>query len=326
MIPTIKDLLTEKKFHSPLKNQVALFVLLFLPIALVFAISYYYMSNSLTKLTETTFQQLAIQSSISLDRKLTGLTTIGEDFTDNAKFRKAVNAGNWKEASQIVAIFQETNDNQYIDMVALVDAKGTVRSLSPAAPEFIGKDFSYRDWYTGTMATGQPYISEVFKRAKVPQNNVVAVSMPIVGDNQKIIAMLVFQVSLDHFSSLVEKIPVGNNGFVVAVDQKGQVVASPQYLPQGDIVSLANLSSVKEVLAGNTGVTEVYVPEKKKTFLIAYQPTQHRWGVLVEQPKSDAFAERRFIRAAILAIFLAVLAINIFRIRIIKKIVNQCNP
>ena len=206
----------------------------------------------------------------------------------------------------------------------LSDADGNVKSVSPAAPEVLGKNFAYRDWYKGAISTGKPYVSEVYKRANGPKINVVAMATPIMGDNQKIAGILVFQVSLDHFLDLTQKIPIGANGFVSVVDKNGQIVASPEYLTQDMIINQDNISVVKDVLSGKTGVSQIYDSKQNTAFLVAYQPSLYHWGILVEQPISNAFAEIRFVREIVIGVFVGILLINVIRIRMVKKIIKSC--
>jgi hypothetical protein len=122
----------------------------------------------------------------------------------------------------------------------------------------------------------------------------------------------------------MEKIPVGDGGFVYAVDQKGHIVASPEYLPQGEIVNFETNPAVKEAISGGMGITELYSPEKETYFLIAYQPVEHNWGILVQQPKDTAFSERNLVRKVVISIFFAVIIINIVRITVLKRIIKSC--
>lgn len=324
MFIRIKNLLLNKTYNTPTKNNLALFFVLFLPSLFIFVIGYTYISNILTKLTYANFEQIATHSADILDSKLTELTAVGQDFSENIKFDKAINSKNWKDTKEILSVFKESSNEQFIDGLYFIDDIGTVQAESSTSPDAVGKNFSFRDWFNGVFSTGKPYVSNAFQKIVEPKENIVAVAIPVLGDDQKISGILLLQVNLDHFLHLVKNMPVGLNGFVYTVDRSGQIVASPQYVPQGRIVNADNEPYITKVLAGEVGTSEIYDAQTDTKFIVSYHPSLYGWGVLVQQPSKNAFVERIVVERFIIILFILVLVINIFRIYMVKNIVESC--
>ena len=75
---------------------------------------------------------------------------VGISLSTRVQFQKFVESGQWDDAIKIMEAVPKSFP--YIDTVALFDEKGTVWAVTPLTPEiapFIGKDFSYRDYYQG---------------------------------------------------------------------------------------------------------------------------------------------------------------------------------
>jgi hypothetical protein len=64
--------------------------------------------------------------------------------------------------------------NPGIAGVFVTDAAGVLTAVSPSTPSIVGKDFSFRDWYSGAIRTDGPYISEAYATAISGEARVVA--------------------------------------------------------------------------------------------------------------------------------------------------------
>ena len=138
MLLKLKKLLIDKIFSICFKNGLVFFILISLPIIFITVYSYSFVNRSLTKFTNNTFLQIAATSSVALDEKLNGLTTLGLSFATNPIFRKNVNEGRWEEAALITDVFKNVNDEQFIDLIFLTDTQGSIKSSSPRMKPFEG--------------------------------------------------------------------------------------------------------------------------------------------------------------------------------------------
>jgi hypothetical protein len=114
-----------------------------------------------------------------------------------------------------------------VDRAFVTDPKGLLWSDYPRAPESLGKNFSYRDWYRGLSQAWTPYVSAVYQRHADPKPLVVAIATPI-RQSQHVIGALVYQYRLDDFSVWLKQISLGSRGYVFVLDHTGTVAAHPQ--------------------------------------------------------------------------------------------------
>ncbi len=277
-----------------------IFIIVVSPVALISVFSYFRAHKELTEFTLSRRESIAYLAAATLQHQFDRLTDLGTSLATRVRFRQLASEGKWEEAIQILKGIPK--DFPFIDRLFLADPGGTLMADIPPVPEVRGKNFSFRDWYRGVSAKWEPYISEVYKRAAAPQNNVVAVAVPIRSAAQKVAGILVLQVQLDTFLEWSKGIEVGSGGFVYFVDKKGRVAAHPRYSPQGEILDYSTVSSVQKALRGERGVEVSFNPIEKEERVSAFALVpRYGWGVIAVQPMGDAFASRartlRFIGA-----------------------------
>ncbi|MBI4054409.1 MAG: cache domain-containing protein [Candidatus Doudnabacteria bacterium] len=299
------------------------FILLSLPITLLAVVSYFQIYQELTTLTLARREAVAIPVSIALEEKLDRLVDLGVAFSIHPKLRAAVQSKDWAAAREVLEVFKATADEPFIDRIFLADAEGVLRADFPALGT-AGQDFSFRDWYQGVVRTSRPYISEVYQRTATPRYNVVAVALPVVGDDQHLQGILAQQIRLDSFLEWSKKIDIGQDGFVYVVDQKGNLVFHPQYSPGDQIVSYAEAPNIKKLLNGESGVGIFYNPIEKEERLTAFHPVSgYGWGVVVSQSRQAAYHSRDRSLQNLAAIYVALLVINGFLIFLILRAVGH---
>ncbi|MDO8600752.1 MAG: cache domain-containing protein [bacterium] len=186
--------------------------------------------------------------------------------------------------------FKPRFKEEFVGQVFLVDSSGIFVASDPPAPEVMGKNFAFRDWYKGVMGTQYAYLSEVYKRAPEPQYNVVTMAMPIIGENQRVAGIVGFQMRIDHFKEWSKTI--GTNSLVI-VDQYGHIVAHPQFLSQGAIADFYLPQIIKDLQVKKSGAEIIFNPVEKENQVIAYALIPgYNWGMLIEQSSSESFIER----------------------------------
>jgi len=298
--------------------NLAVFLLLLAPVLLIGAFSYQQAYRDLTSNTYARRQGLAYLAASTLKERLDRMTDIGVALATRVRFRQLISEGKWDEAIEILKSVPE--DFPFVDRVVLNDPTGTVMADAPALPGIRGKNFAYRDWYQGVSRKWEPYISEVYRRAAVPQYHVTNVVTPIKDANNKILGTLSLQVRVDAISEWIKDIEVGPSGFAFVVDRKGNVAAHPKYSPQDKIVDFSSVPTVQKVLRGERGVEIAFNPIEQEERLVAYEPVPgYGWGILVQQPTTEAFAVRdanlRRISIAYALIFLLAAALAYLIVR-----------
>ncbi len=310
---------------SPEKRHRGLnYALIFSPIFLLFfflaGYSYFQIHQGLTELTLARRQSVAVPVTIALKEKLDHMVDLGVSFSIHPSIRGAITNGAWKDAKEILQIFKGVVDEPFVDRIFLTDPDGTLMVGIPETGTE-GQNFSHRDWYQGILNTSKPYVSGVYRRAVVPQYNVMAVAIPIPNEKGLLMAIMVLQVKLDNFLEWSKQIDVGPKGFVYIVDQKGNIAAHPKYPSQGEIIDFSSVPTVKSVIQGRRGVEITYNQIEKEERLVAYEPVPtYGWGIIVQQPTESAFASRDSTLQVFLQIYVLIFLIVILLVAFIFRI------
>lgn len=234
-------------------------------------------------------KHFAVSTAAALNDRLEYISSFISIYSTHPKIRRLASEKKWDEAIEYLKYFRPLETEQFISGLFFSDSEGNLTSITPPAPEAIGKNFSYRDWYKGVQSTGYLYLSEVYQRANEPKYNVVAIAAPILGEDGLLIGIVGFQIRLEYFAEWSKKINTSNFGFISIIDRYGHIISHPKYAPQGSIMDFSSLFVVKNLQKGN-GVEVLFNPIEKTKQAIAYAPITH-YGltVLVEQDATIAF-------------------------------------
>lgn len=284
----VKLLATGKRLHW---GHAAVLALAFAAIIVSAVQSYRTIDRELTELALSRRASVSYLAAAVLSEKLDRLVDIGIALATRVRFRELVEAGNWIEAGGILR--SVPNDFPFIERTTLHDRQGTMMADVPEVPGIRGQNFAHRDWYQGAVRTGQPYISQVYRRVAPPQINVFVAAIPIRSAKGEVLGILVVQVRSDRFFEWVKNIEAGAGGLVYVVDQRGRLAAHPKFSSQGDLIDYSGVPAVQRILAGSGGIDIVFNPVENERRVVAYEPvTKHGWGVVLEQPTASVFATR----------------------------------
>jgi hypothetical protein len=89
------------------------------------------------------------------------------------------------------------------------------------------------------------------------------------------------------------RIELGPAGAVYLVDRRGQIVAHPELVPDGELWDVSSVPSVQKAVRGEHGVNIAFDSVAQEARVVAYAPVSaYGWGVMAEQPTRTAFAAR----------------------------------
>jgi len=184
-------------------------------------------------------------------------------------------------------IFKKFLDkNPIFEMFFVSDEEGRLVSLNQNT-EYIGEDFSHRDWFKGAIK-GSTYISDSYI-SKGTGKPCITMSVPIRSGGE-IIGILGADINLQVLQAMVGEVKLGKSGYVFLTDNKGIAIAHPQF---EDIV-LARKSgkgtlAVDKALSGKDGHS-IYQNSFGKEMLGAYQYLDRLgWALVAQQPTVEAF-------------------------------------
>lgn len=280
-----------KSYRAARPSYVVILSLVLLAVVMMATYSYRTIDRELTESVLSGRASVSYLAAAVLSEKFDRLLDLGISLASRVRFRELVEDGNWIEAGRILSSVPA--DFPLIDRITLNDVRGTQMADIPPAPEVRGRNFADRDWYQAVMRTGKPYISQVYRRAALPQMNVFVAAVPIKNSKAEVLGILVVQVRSDTFLGWIKDVDTMLEGFIYVVDQRGMLASHPKYPPQGDLVDYSSVPVVQRVLRADRGVEIEFNPVENETRMAAYAPTgKHGWGVVLAQPAAAVFAAR----------------------------------
>ncbi|MGH8744048.1 MAG: cache domain-containing protein, partial [Burkholderiales bacterium] len=256
-------------------------------IVLLLVQSYRVIDRDLTEGILARRQSVSYLAATILSEKFDRLTDVGRSFATRVQFRQMIGDGKWNQASEILRSVPQ--DFPFIERLFLTDPSGLMMADIPELPGVRGKDFSDRDWYKGVSHAWEPYVSNIYTRYVQPQFNVVATAVPIKGNKQEVLGILVLQIKINTFLDWIKGIDIGPGGQVFVVDRKGTLASHPIINAQSKLVDFSTVPSVQRALHGERGVDILSNPIDNEENVVAYEPiTKYGWGVVVGQPKAKA--------------------------------------
>ena len=153
-------------------------------------------------------------------------------------------------------VMQMTFDNNFV----LFDSKGRLIAETARKPSRTGMDFSYRDYYRNTIATGKPYISDPFFSSLKHRHPVVIFTAPIMDESGKIVAILSGSLDLlrDNFLGKLARAKVGERGYfyLFGTDRTMILHPDPGRIMNRDVPGVGENRVFDEAIKGFEGAEE----------------------------------------------------------------------
>ena len=127
-------------------------------------------------------ERVSLTASLGADnvrREMQGLEGLVESYAGRHSLIAAVSKNKLTPQDRAtlrdhLSALQSAQDGIYTAFIAKPD--GTLIDVVPATPSIVGKNYSFRDWYTGLERTGHPYVSEAYRTQAAGKGLVVAVA------------------------------------------------------------------------------------------------------------------------------------------------------
>jgi signal transduction histidine kinase len=220
-----------------------------------------------------------------------------------------------------------------LERAFVIDTQGILWADYPVAFDSLNRSFAHRDYFRGLSRAWKPYVSEVFQRQAEPKLMVVAVAVPIRGEDRKVLGGIVYQHRLEELTRWVRHVGVGGGGYVFVVDQCGTVAAHPKLdLQSRRYAEYAALAPVEAALHGRESTVEYFDPLAQQTMVATFVPVpvaEQHWVVVAQQPVDRAYASIRRLGAdlgaatGILAISTLAVVLGLGRIRQQLRLANR---
>ena len=162
------------------------------------------------------------------------------------------------------------------------------------------KNFAFRDYYKGVIATDKPYLSQIIK-SNATGHTIAAIAVPVHDKiNGSFIGIWIGALNLKDMSQTVHELSMTSE-LVAYIDHRGhQVVSNNEKeffeLTQGnDSFAQEKLTGFKSGMAGNSGYTVETINGVK--MFVSYAPIHAistTWVVLSFQPYNQVFSASKF--------------------------------
>ena len=173
------------------------------------------------------------------------------------------------------------NSIQIVGEDGLTDVVGLPVGLRNTRPNYLGIDFSRRDFYQKMRDTNKASWSDTFLSTSSGKLT-VAYSLPM-GDSS-----LVGEIALDRLSSYIGSLTTEDERQALIIDREGFLVAHPDPEMSGQQISLLHLPIVERGLAGVADFSEFNYQHRQLVGAIV-QVRKLGWIVLLSQPKALAY-------------------------------------
>lgn len=150
-------------------------------------------------------------------------------------------------------------------------------------------DVTSEDWFTGALDKQSLYMTRV-KKDPTTGNTILTLSNPILSENGKSAGVISADISLVDLTKIVMNLKIGKKGYAYITDNDGTVIAHKDFKMVKSNQNLSNLDFVKKALKNKSGFAQ-YKDKKRVERFIAYAPQKITgWGVFVQQPVEETFA------------------------------------
>jgi signal transduction histidine kinase len=249
----------------------------------------------------------AAVSSLFVRDQMEGLSGLVASFAARPSLRTALVDGNPAHFNRAVIadqLGQLDASEPIIAYSVMTDSTGRLFDIEPYDASVVGRDFSFRDWYRGAVATGKPYVSEAYQSAWGSHPLVVAIAVPVwsagTTSPRSRLGMLVMAIRLETLNALTADFSSAEGLSLTVTDQRGQILGRTGAVPN-TLTSLAADRRVADALNGQSG--QVQQGSGSDQLLSAYAPVADLgWTVLVERKASIAFAQVYQLRNTVLLI------------------------
>ena len=283
-----------RHFHW-LRSSRSIYAAVVVFVLAVFALSGFFFAKAITvEEREDLAQKDAIARSVaaSIEAREQGHLDVLQSYAGRFQFRESVKR---QDQRQVIAHLRQLHEGfPELDRVFLADRSGTVWATEPDTPEIHGRSFAFRDWYHGVSRAWQPYTSEVYQ-TDLGHTLAVALVIPIRDVDKQVIGILASVQRLDVLRQWLLPIQIPG-GDLFVVDRRGQLVFHRTRTGVEHLGDYANLSVVRHVLEGRTGMAELENSVDGVVNLSAYRwlPTLG-WGVVVQSQKDIALQRIRVL-------------------------------
>jgi PAS domain S-box-containing protein len=292
-----------------------------LPVALLAVSSIALASREVTKDINKQVQTTAAVSSVVIGSQTSDLVSLLHSYATRPSLASGVAAGAGGANQVNVSLASLAKATPGISASFVVSLQGISLYVYPSEPAIIGTNFKYRDWYTGLVSSGRPYVSPAIVTKEVGNPLAVTVTDYVTGANGTRVGIIGIEYSLSFVKSFAATIGRAQGVNLVVTDQAGtSLTANSTHA----LTSLLGDPDVRAARAGHSGLRD-YTPAPSDgkpgtEELSAYSPVAGTgWTVVASVPESTAFAGLNRLRDTVLVITVVLVLVLLAGIRFLAR-------
>ena len=232
-----------------------------------------------------------------------------------------INLNSTQLKSNLVLMHKSYQD--YLWSVGVADLEGNFIALSETN-KIEPINYGDRSWFQGAIS-GNPITREIIisrrtgEPAAIFSAPIREQNPPTLLDNSsasppgKIIGVIRLGILLNELAETVGATRLGETGFAILVDQKGQLIAHPnsELMPDKKLTDLSLYPPVKQLLNNNQGL--FYFTDDRGINWLSYNiRLENQWGAIVLKQQAEVFAQvRDFWKIAITIAIISTVAMAI---------------
>jgi two-component system, sensor histidine kinase and response regulator len=148
---------------SPKRSVVVLTVVALAAVALLAVSSIVVASHELTKSVDKQVRTTAAVSSVVIGQQTSNLVALVESYASRPSLSTGVAAGKGGAVAVEATLAGLAHAVPGISASFVTDQHGTSLSTYPPEPAVYGTNFAYRDWFTGLVASGRPFVADAIQ-------------------------------------------------------------------------------------------------------------------------------------------------------------------
>lgn len=308
------------KVQFNLKNRLVVILVLvaLIPTLLLAGINYYDKKELINK----SIMEHSESVSISLAERVDNFLSQNEKLLEYLSKDTRLDSMDTWDLKEIFAAFREHYPSYEFIYAADVDGNLIASTSDVPVENYDQYDYSESLWHTDVL-DGKNHISQTTYISTVTNNPCLTISVPIIRDGN-LIGVLGGDISLGELQKMISIAKIGEEGYGYIVDKSGTFIAHPNFAEKvlkGE--SGKEIEVVKDVLKGIDD-TKFYANKDDIEMLSSTKFIEKsNWGVIVQQPKKQAFAKlESMIFKTIMLILITIVIVLVIALLVAKNITN----
>lgn len=203
----------------------------------------------------------------------------------------------------------------------ILSPSGRMLAANPSDQNFIGKDYSFRDYFQKTMKNGGIQVSDAFASVQKTSHPVIIFTCPAYDSRHRIIAVVGGSIDLtsNHYLRSLAALNLGQSGFLSLYDTAGTVLMhadKSQVLKKetGGIIQLTGKG-----WADVEGTSETVTMDGVPVLRSAKRLNSTDWLLALSYPLKQAYAPVRTARFAFITVGVAALILSVLLVRLVMR-------